>query len=106
MFKGEVLTGLNSLFFFIWKKMKRGILFQYLTECDVFVQVVADKKEIMNLVLSHWGSPVADHKDSRGTTSNLLNHLSSQHPSAASTKGVPPIDYGFLTNEFTEKIYK
>ena len=47
------------------KKMKRGILFQYLTECDVFVQVVADKKEIMNLVLSHWGSPVADHKDSR-----------------------------------------
>ena len=41
------------------KKMKRGILFQYLTECDVFVQVVADKKEIMNLVLSHWGSPEA-----------------------------------------------
>ena len=40
--------------------MKRDILFQYLADCGVVVPVAADKRELMQSILSHWGAPVAD----------------------------------------------
>lgn len=42
------------------RKMKRDILFQYLADCGVVVPVAADKRELMQSILSHWGAPVAD----------------------------------------------
>ena len=40
--------------------MKREFLFQYLSDCNVVVKVSADKKELIQAVLKHWGNAGVD----------------------------------------------
>ena len=42
------------------RKMKREFLFQYLSDCNVVVKVSADKKELIQAVLKHWGNAGVD----------------------------------------------
>ena len=42
------------------RKMKRELLFQYLSDCNVVVKVSADKKELIEAVLTHWGNAGVD----------------------------------------------
>lgn len=42
------------------RKMKRDVLFQYLVDCNVVVSVSADKKDLIQRILKHWGAPAVD----------------------------------------------
>ena len=53
------------------RKMKRDILFQYLAECGVIAPVSADKRELIQKILSHWGTPAVDLSEVNIDTKSL-----------------------------------